>query len=253
MKSKLSPKYNVFISWLLSYFFVFLIPLLISLVVYAISANIIEQEVDRIHLGSLKQLKQVIDGKLREIEKISIEVALNEEIEGLVYEREPFAPFQTYNTINVMKKLNTFKIANDFIDVVGIYFQNNKAVLSSGMYDMEDWYQIYFKDIDIDYEEYEKLIRDSYSGKYRILPTKSGGGNDAQTIAFLRSLPVNSSNTNRSNLIITTNQHIIKQLIRNIEWSPEGTVAILDNDSNIIVSTKKLPNIFFNLAVVYKL
>lgn len=245
VKSKSLQKSNVFISLLLSYFFVFLIPLLISLVVYAISAAIIEEEVDRAHLGSLRQIKQVVDGKLGEIEKISIEVALDEEIESLSYGNKPFTPIQTYLSVSIMKKINTFKIANDIIDLVGIYFQNNAAVLSSGMYDIDDWYITYFRDIDITYEQYEMLINNNWSGEYIVLPLKNRE-QDTHAIVYLRSLPVNSISTNFSNLIITIDQHIIKQLVKNIEWASEGTVVILDSNNNVIISTKDIPNMFFS-------
>ena len=86
MENKKSVRYNVFISWLLSYFFILLIPLCISIIVYTKSVNNIADELSNLHdygivFGTGKIGERIIDqfsGKL-----INVHRGIIQEYRGL--------------------------------------------------------------------------------------------------------------------------------------------------------------------------
>ncbi len=76
---------TVYISWLVSYISILLIPVIISGVVYLMSINIVSSEFTRANTALLTQVQQAIDTRLRNIERLSLEIFWNPKVQGNIF------------------------------------------------------------------------------------------------------------------------------------------------------------------------
>ncbi|MDQ1911563.1 hypothetical protein RAC89_14125 [Paenibacillus sp. GD4] len=91
------PKQRLFISWMSSYAFILAIPMIISILVYFQSGRIIENEINRANTALLKQVQQVMDSRIKEVERFSMRLAFNPQINGLMYVNGEMSDFHRYS------------------------------------------------------------------------------------------------------------------------------------------------------------
>ena len=68
---------NVIVAWLFSYVTVLMVPILISFVLYSFSYHQVKSETNRANELLLQQMEMSIDSKLKSLERLSLEIALN--------------------------------------------------------------------------------------------------------------------------------------------------------------------------------
>ena len=232
---------SVFISWLLSYLVIILITIIIALFGYWVSIKVIQSETDRAHMESLNQVKQVVDSKLNDIQRISVEASLNERINNMVNLREPINLNNRIEMVKIINDIKTYKIADVFIDKFYIYFKANDFIISNdARYDTKDFYDVYYKNSEIDYSKWEKLLDDKHSLEYLQLNVKSKDQSNLNSIYFMQSLPMSKRNSNDATLVIQMNGIAIQQAIEGLKWVSQGTIVIEDKGNNIIATTKPI-------------
>lgn len=112
---------SVIVTWLISYITVLLVPVLINGVIYMVTWNVVETEVNRSNEAVIKQMEQAIDNHLKGIERLSVEMALNKRLAGFIHAGSPLTDNDHYELIGIAGDLGVYKVANDFIDQIYIY------------------------------------------------------------------------------------------------------------------------------------
>jgi two-component system, response regulator YesN len=238
--SFLRPK-SVFFSWLLSYISILAITIIISMFAYGKSINIIQDESSRAYMASLKQLQQAVDTRLSTIHKLSVEVSLNPRINSLVNLRDSMDSYDRLEMLKVISDLKNYKVANGFINKIYIYFKQHDFIISSdARYDTEDFYKLYYKDYAIEYPDWQKLVSGNHSFQYLPVPLKYNDKNTKNTITFLQSLPMTQRNANNATLVIEMNGQAIQSSIEQLNVISQGTIFILDENDNILLTTKEI-------------
>jgi hypothetical protein len=121
----LFKKRSVFLSWLVSYLIILIVPVLFSITVYNESEKIIHNEINRANAAILKQVQQSIDSRMSSIESMAMDLALNNRIKAVLYPKS-IDTFYRYQLIEIIsKELRYNNIANDFIDTSYIYLKNS--------------------------------------------------------------------------------------------------------------------------------
>jgi AraC-like DNA-binding protein len=236
---RLHKPQSVFFSWLLSYALIMIITLIISVFAYWESGKVIRYETDRASGASLKQLQQVLDGRLSDIQRMSVEVSLNSRINALVYAKEPIRASDRLEFAKIIGDLKNYKIANSFIDKFYIYFKNGSFVLSSdARYDAKDFYDFYYKDFAIDSEQWLELVNAKHPLDYVPLALKPVNGAAKNNIAFMQSLPMTQRNVNSATLVVEMNEEAIRSAIEGLQWLSRGDVIIEDKNNHIFATTR---------------
>lgn len=252
-KELISVKYlyktkSIFFSWLLSYILILIITLIIIIVSYWESIKVIQHETNKVYLASLKQLQQVVDSTLSDIQRLSVEVSLNARISSLINSNETLDNLDRVEMTKIISDLKTYKIANSYIDKLYIYFKNSDYIISSdARYDTEDFYDLNYNKYKIEFEDWKTLIKEKHRLHY--LPLNIDESETVRNnIAFMQSLPVTQRNANDATLVIEISEEAIRKTIGELQWVSQGTIFIQDKSDNIIVSTQPRTE---NLVVKY--
>jgi two-component system, response regulator YesN len=229
---------NIFLSWLTSYILILLVPLIIITFAYREAMDVIESEINKAHSASLKQLQQVIDGRLRDIEKLSFEVGFNDKNISVLHLKDEIQPFHRVTIANMIKDLKVYKTANGFIDDFYIYYKNNDFITSlMGKYDTEEFYKFNIISDDITYEDWINILKTKHIKSYIPIKSRTYYGVLQNSIAFVQSLPIELSGEPYGTIVIVIDENVIREEINRVKWMEEGTVLIVDNSNNILAST----------------
>ena len=112
---------SVFITWLLSYIVVLVIPLALSISVFLVTNRSIETEVDRSNNVLLEQVRLEIDNQLRDIVRLGSQIALDSELRSLVLSSPPLTPNQRYTIVELTKEFGILSSISSFIDSFYVY------------------------------------------------------------------------------------------------------------------------------------
>ncbi len=240
-KAKRLVKNSVLLSWLMSYFSVLIIPILISGFLFVESTRIVENEINRANANLLKQVQQTIDNQLMDIEKLSIQIAWNDRLQGLMNVREPLKSHHRYAITQIIKDFKVYSVALGFINNFYVYLGNTDIVLSpNSMYDAQLAYTVFHKQNDMTFEQWVELVHGKYNKVYMPLNKKGEKDKTSNTIAYIQSLPLEDINRTTATVVILLNESRFKEAVMNIRWLNQGVALIIDDSDNILAATKPI-------------
>lgn len=227
---------SIFLSWVIAYASILIIPLVISSIVYYNSGKTLEREIVRANESLLNQIQYVMDSKLRELNRLGVELDFNSYVTELINTDLKVESWRRFSTFKLVGDLRIYNISNDFVSDLFIYFKGNDLILSpTGSNESRDYYDIHLKNIEITFEEWSKLINGKFNGNF--IPI----GEDRKLI-YIKSLPILEPKESFANLIITINNVFFQQTIRNTKWLEKGNVYILNKNEEILFATNTEEN-----------
>lgn len=241
---------NIIYSWLLSYISILIIPVVIILLSYLLSVSVIEEEINRTHAASLKQLNQMMESTFYDIYKMAIEVALNDNNTSITrYPEGDLTPSQKYDASIFISNLRTLKLAKGNIDEICIYYKNNNKILTDGgMYIAKDYYDLYIKKTGLPYEKWIEQLKASQQNVFTSIQSVDNEDKIKDRIAYIRSLPFEIYSESNATLMILLNKHEIYNWLNQLEWVQPGYIYIIDNQNDIIISTRETPSNFLPIS-----
>ena len=122
-------KYNrsVIVTWIFSYLSVLLVPIVISIILYSATHSLVEKEINRANELLLTQIELSIDSKLKGLEQLSLEAALNKNIVSFTNVEKPLSDDQYFQLFNIAENLRTYQNANDYIEQIYVMYPNSDA------------------------------------------------------------------------------------------------------------------------------
>lgn len=116
-------KRSVIVTWLTSYISVLLVPIIISGILYAASWHVVESEVNRANNNALKQMELAIDNSLGGIERLSLEISLNKQVNAFINTSQPLTDNDYYDLVTISNDLRVYQTANEFIEQIYLYYK----------------------------------------------------------------------------------------------------------------------------------
>lgn len=229
-------------SWLFSYISILLIPILISSIVYLKSSDIIKQEITETNAILLRQVQQVVDNKLADIERLSFQIAWNSKLKGLMYIKDELQPQHRYTIAQLLKEFGIQKMSNGFVNEFYIYLENSNMILSSDTNYNANLLEVdRFLSPEISLEQWYALSQEFHAKDYQPINTlleTPEQNNRVNTVALIQTLTLDYSREAAATLVILLNKSYLVDSIQSIQWLKHGTVLIMDPEDNILVSTQ---------------
>ena len=227
-------------SWLLSYFSILLIPILISSIVYIKSSDIIKQEITETNAILLKQVQQVVDNKLMDIERLSFQISWNSKLKGLMYIKDQMQPQHRYTITQLLKEFSLQKMSNGFVDDFFIYFKNSNMILcSDNNYEANLLKEDLLFSTKISLDQWNTLTQEYHTKDYQPINIQMPEVlSKSNTIALIQTLTLDYSKEAAATLVILLNKSYLVEAIQSIQWLEHGTVLIIDPEDQILVSTQ---------------
>lgn len=233
----MNRQFSVFHSWLLSYALIIAIALASSGILYVQASDIVEEEIHKANAALLNQVKQDLDGRVEEMERLSMQVFLNPRLQVLMHASLPLSESQRFSIYQLIQDFKGHGATNSFIRGFYVYIpQLRQAFASDGAYSERRLYELFHQEENIGYEAWLNAVTALHSRHFTAL---SGGtaGDGRRTFAYLQSFPVGSSQTPLANMVVLVQEERLRQMLENIEWLHQGVLILADEEGRIITST----------------
>lgn len=225
---------SVVIKWLVSYLSVLLVPIMISGIIYTATWHVVESEVNRANESLLLQMEQAIDNNLSGIERLSVEMALSKRLAGFISASKPLTDNDYYEIVGIAADLRVYKMANDYIEQIYMYYKNSDTVVSTRDHiDSRKLYERIRERDDTGYGEWMAFFDRRYMQEYLPVTLRE----DEQPVkAVMYAKSVLLDNPEQPGAIIL---FIIKdsKLLENIRPTNKTSVVVLDKENRLIAST----------------
>ena len=182
-------KKSVFYSFLISYVLVFIIPILAGILIYSEVSKTIQNEIDNTNSGLMNQVSQAVDNVLKDVEKISIELSLNDMFKGIVQWNGILEDHHRYTINQIINNFRLLNVANGNIDNFYVYLKNHKKVIGPLSFADEDiFYKTKYEGTEISYDEWEEMVHATHIKSFRILPQRNAEGRVMRSVVFFQSV-----------------------------------------------------------------
>ncbi|MBB3114465.1 AraC-like DNA-binding protein [Paenibacillus phyllosphaerae] len=225
---------SVFLTWMLSYVSVLLVPILISGVIYGATLNVVKAEINRANQSILLQMEQAIDSQFKGIESLSLEVSLNRRIAAFMKADERLSDSDHYEIYEIANDLRVYEIANDFLEGIYVYYINSDAVIASNdRMNSEGLYDHIRLEEHMPYQSFREYLNQWYIKGYRSVVV-SEANEWKPTVMYARNVTSTIMNQQGAVLLFMIDR---SKLLEQAPAPEEGTILVLDEDNRFIAST----------------
>lgn len=163
-----SVAYRLFVS----YAVILCIPVILSLIIYGQTREIVKREIVLASGAMLQQVRYIVDGELLQTESLAAQLAIHPDVRKLISSKTESA----YGVYEMKQELNKLLSANDFIQGIYLYSKPLQTVLSSETYVKEqDFYEMKLQTDTFSYNSWQELINGEQTRGYVMLPVENQG------------------------------------------------------------------------------
>jgi two-component system, response regulator YesN len=228
---------SVFMTLLLSYLAVFLLPLTLGSILYTKTVSIMTDNANRANVAMLEQLRQVMDSRLKDVERMSQQIAFNPRLQLLMNNVDTSDSTDAYKFVEfVSEHMTRYQNVSGIINGYYVYLKDSDTVLlPTAKTTAEMLYQNLYKPEGSSFAGWRsKLVdgpryRDYYAAAYE---TPNG---KLDTITYVQTLPLGEQTEIRGALVILLDVDQIRSMLSKIESASQSSVFILDRQDRLIV------------------
>lgn len=246
IKKRISEK--LFIKWLTYNSIILIISIIMFLLSFILSLQIIQNQITKAHLSSLNQVKQIVDSQLRNADKLFSEVELDNQIKEVMLYKNDYEPRHVLSMREIQKTLKSYKILNENIYDCYVYFFNHDFILSDdGKYNPEMFYNFSHNYFGLSYIEWYEMIK---SKTYKAYHPTSIKINQGYKPIVLMERSISAYSDIFAKFIICLDGSLINRIIESTKWIENCGIVVLDQNNNTVfnpINTKIPEEIDYSL------
>lgn len=230
---------SVLITFLVSYSIIFLIPVALGIVFYLRTEAAMKEQLAKTNQAMLEQLREVLDGSLKEVERLMLQVALNPRVNEYVNRMSTPQKLSAYEYVELKNALQSVKTSSQFIHDFFIYFLDEGVIVTPGTKSDEDlFYQYHYTYPGLSLADWKARLGSGYH-YMRYFPAEAVLKNEGRLrmLTVQQSLPFDERTHSRTALLILIDEQIIRNLIMHMEFANLGNIYIVDDQGQIMVSS----------------
>ncbi|NQX60117.1 helix-turn-helix domain-containing protein [Paenibacillus qinlingensis] len=226
---------SVIFTWLISYSAVFIIPILMSLILYRESSDTLRGEIHRANDTMLQQVRETIDTQIEMMQRLSMELTWNTRVQSLIYTRLSSSDEQ-YTAYQVAKEFQMYQTSYASVDQFYVTWEGENTVLLPGS--TRD-YQAGFETIHetgiISYADWLKLVKQNRSTTFTMLPRKDNMYSK-QALALITRLPAGAISRPTGSVVVMADVERFNKAIAKVQSFSGGDVYLLDEAHHVLLS-----------------
>jgi AraC-like DNA-binding protein len=209
--------------------------MLLSVLIYFHSRQIINRNAEEIYAASLEQARIESDGIIETIARVLEQIAVNRNVQKLTFITGKPGPDDVFAMYNLMAELKNYHILSPVIDDVFLVLNRIDTVVGAiGSIYQEWYYDLYYGDGNAGLREMKTLMKESH--RLDVLPV-----NDR--FLFLRTTPENNLSESSITIAIAINRERFLERFGSISENPGSAMYIFDHRNRIICSSVNAPDL----------
>lgn len=227
---------NVFIKLLGSFILVFFIPVIIGIFLYNNVESSLIENANQSNQALLEQAQIVVDSKIKEVDQLTLQIALNPNLQLLLFSGESSQPLDNYKYIEFIKQLSRYRTVSNFIEEFYVYFADTDVILTTAIKTNSFMFYNFIQDYkEMEINEVMDILQ-SYQLKTYLPSQQMRTITDGNKITFVQSLPLGEKSDIKGSFVILIDENKIKELLLNQEGM-QGSYYILNRNQEMIFST----------------
>ncbi|MBP1991972.1 helix-turn-helix domain-containing protein [Paenibacillus eucommiae] len=235
---KTNRRSGIFFTILLSYVSILLLPVVIAIFLFQQSEKALIDNSNRANLGLLEQVKLVAESRLNEIDKMTLQIALNPKVQWALSDGRDDYVSKQLNFVEIMKELKNVRNTSSIIGDLFIYFKNTETILTAtGKSDSQTFFDkiLVYKEKNSEWIQNEMFSGSKFKAYFPDTPVKDGNG-QKQLFTYVQSLPVGERSGVKGYMAVLIKEEEFERLIGQIEKINNGEIYIVDDHQQVIIS-----------------
>jgi AraC-type DNA-binding domain-containing proteins len=224
---------SVVMRWFLSYIVILTLSIVVGIVIYSYSYNVISSQTERVYGGSMRQVRMEIDGRVKEIQQMLDQVALNKNVKTAIRIKDKAKPEDHFVIIDIIDQINRYIMTYSYIDDIFIVLNGADYIISATGYMSQDlFYHLYYESEEYSLEQFKDMmgsIQRNNVTKYTIL-------DDKETLLFMKSVIDSPYSEEFGTVVIALNQTKMVERLENVRWDNGIGLYILDRADELIAT-----------------
>lgn len=235
---------SVYVLLLLSYISILLITLSIAFVFYIKTSRNLNEKIEISNVALLEQLKTEIENNVDSIESLSNDIIFSTNL-------EQFAKgMPSYSSSDLMRDLSNKNAYSKSLFDYCVYIARTDEIITPNIrMKAEKFFDLMYQFVDMDYQTFRDHYLRGYNLK-KFMPVESMNQFESSVIKvlpYIQSFPVSAKESPLGQVIIFIDSKNINSLVDDLHFNASSNIYILDENSNLIVSSDKAPPVSVEL------
>ena len=153
-------KRPLLLRWFASYVIVLIIPLLLSVVIYLFSYDLITRSTEKIYTAYLERYSTEIDNLVRNVFQVLDQLIINNHVRRLSFVQNYPDPYDHWAIYQLVGDLNKYLVIIPFIDDLFVVLNDIGTIVSTkGHFDEMLYYSLNYENEELDYGSFYSLVR----------------------------------------------------------------------------------------------
>lgn len=228
-----------------------IVPVMISLVTYVKTAQIIENKTNSSNILLLKKIKKQMDSTINDINLLSQEITFNPRLNNLLASTSPINSVEPYRIYEIIRDLGSFRLPGRSLSQLYVYFKNMDLVISTEAGDdSKSFYETYLSGSYNSFEQWKEVVSGTYTNDFVVMPSTDGSGEARKTVFYIRTIPLIAPGKNSANIVVTLDDSRFAEDIKDIELLNKSDLVIINNKNAVISSS--IPDATVKNSLLYE-
>ncbi|GBG08400.1 AraC family transcriptional regulator [Paenibacillus agaridevorans] len=239
MLKKLTRTNSIWTKWLISYLFIFLVPVLLGIVFYWQTLHIVEQEIDLSNEKLISQMRELTDSRMRDLERLGLELSLNNEIISFASKeiKDQGSDDYHYDARQLTLILNNFKLTNEYIDQIILYYDKSGTVITNDSRILVEQFEKMYQPVSL-HQSWSQIL-DSRFIKGFFLVKETSDPSDKAQIMHIRTPYMKGLGSDGAYIMFTVKSDKLLPHAERIQLHKDSYFVIQDMNGKVIASTSK--------------
>jgi AraC-like DNA-binding protein len=213
--------------WLFSYLIVLTVPLLLSIILYFFSRNIIFSASEEIQAATLEHIRLEVDNQITAFYRVLDHITVSANVQALTLIGKTLEPEDYFNIYKLVSELRNFQVIDSFLDdVLVVLNQANTVACINGHMSLDMYFELHLSGTDLSREEFAMLVKKPGAR----ISFKTG-----DKLFFLQGLPLSNLGAGHVTVaLVSRSSSFENRFLRN--FVANGSIIYITDDSKRIIS-----------------
>lgn len=238
MRIAFKSKRSIFKTWLFSYIFMMLIPIILSIFLSTISNKVLEDQIRNNNEVSMNYLKQAMDNNLSSLQKVLINVAWDLKVGQFLSHKPPLNPEEKVEVVNMIKSLNQTSTLSNLSDILYVYFYNSDLIVSStGSFTPKEMYDLNHRFENFDYDKWVEFLKNESKNNYHLIPYYDASGRSKNGLMLTYNLPIGSRTQTLGTIAVICDRDALSGIMHEMSYTEQTQAYVVDSQNRLVMST----------------